>query len=236
MPGHPELALASMGIYVFTTDVMYELLFQDAARKEASSHDFGKDIIPAMLADSRVFAYPFRDENRKTGRLLARRRHARRLLPDEHGPDPDRPDPEPVRPRLADPHVPAAVCRRRSSSTPTPTAGAPRSTRSSARGRSSPAARSTAASSRPGVRINSYALVEDSILFDGVDVGRHARIRRAIIDKDVKIPPGFEIGWNREADLARGLTVTEEGVTVVAKGEDLERFGVSRAASCSSRG
>ena len=76
----------------------------------------------------------------------------------------------------------------------------------------------------PGVRVNSYALVEDSILFDGVDVGRHARIRRAIIDKDVKIPAGFEIGWNRELDLARGLTVTEDGVTVVAKGEDLERF------------
>ena len=76
----------------------------------------------------------------------------------------------------------------------------------------------------PGVRINSYALVEDSILFDGVEVGRHARVRRAIIDKDVRIPPGFEVGWNREADLSRGLTVSEEGVTVVAKGEDLERF------------
>ena len=77
----------------------------------------------------------------------------------------------------------------------------------------------------PGVRINSYALVEDSILFDGVVVGRNARIRRAIVDKDVRIPTGFEIGWNREADLARGFTVTEEGITVVAKGEDLERFG-----------
>ena len=90
--------------------------------------------------------------------------------------------------------------------------------------RSSPAARSAAASSRPSVRVNSYALVEDSILFDGVDVGRHARIRRAIIDKDVQVPPGFDIGWDREADLARGLTVTEDGITVVAKGEDLERF------------
>ncbi|MBV8076763.1 MAG: glucose-1-phosphate adenylyltransferase, partial [Planctomycetaceae bacterium] len=76
----------------------------------------------------------------------------------------------------------------------------------------------------PGVRVNSFALVEDSILFDGVDVGRHARIRRAIIDKDVKVPAGFDIGWNRQADLARGLTVTEDGLTVVAKGEDLERY------------
>ena len=46
----------------------------------------------------------------------------------------------------------------------------------------------------PGVRINSFALIEDAILFDGVEVGRRARIRRAIIDKDVRIPAGFEIG------------------------------------------
>src|SRR5262249_140605 len=77
----------------------------------------------------------------------------------------------------------------------------------------------------PGVRVNSYALVEDAILFDGVVVGRNARIRRAIIDKDVRIPAGFQIGWNRDADIARGFTVSDEGVTVVAKGEDLERFG-----------
>ncbi len=81
----------------------------------------------------------------------------------------------------------------------------------------------------PHVRIHSYALVEDSILFDGVDVGRHARVRRAIIDKDVRVPPRFEIGWDRQADLARGLTVTEDGITVVAKGEDLERFATPGA-------
>ena len=74
------------------------------------------------------------------------------------------------------------------------------------------------------MRVHSYALVEDSILFDGVVVGRNARIRRAIVDKDVRIPTGFEVGWNREAD-ARGFTVSDEGITVVAKGEDLERFG-----------
>ncbi len=71
MPNHPDLALASMGIYVFATNVMYELLFQDAAKKESSHHDFGRDIIPAMLHDHRVFAYPFRDENRKQARTGA---------------------------------------------------------------------------------------------------------------------------------------------------------------------
>jgi glucose-1-phosphate adenylyltransferase len=74
------------------------------------------------------------------------------------------------------------------------------------------------------VRINSFAHVEDSILFDGVEVGRYAKIRRAIVDKDVKVPSGFEIGYNHELDRARGLTITEGGVVVVAKAEDLERF------------
>ena len=109
MPGNPAMALGSMGIYVFATDVMYELLFQDAARKEVSGHDFGKDIIPGMLDSARVFAYPFRDENRKQGAYSARRRHPRCLFPDQHGPDPDRPDPQPLRPRLADPHLPAPL-------------------------------------------------------------------------------------------------------------------------------
>jgi glucose-1-phosphate adenylyltransferase len=49
-------------------------------------------------------------------------------------------------------------------------------------------------------------------------------MRRAIVDKHVYVPPGFAIGWNREQDLARGFTVTPEGVTVVSKDEDLERF------------
>ena len=75
MPGNPNMSMASMGIYVFATDVMYELLFKDAARKEASGHDFGRDIIPAMLADSRVCLSLSRREP-QTRRLLARRRHA----------------------------------------------------------------------------------------------------------------------------------------------------------------
>ena len=75
------------------------------------------------------------------------------------------------------------------------------------------------------MRINSFALIEDAILFDGVEVGRGARIRRTIVDKDVRIPSGFEIGWNREADLARGFTVSDDGIIVLAKGEELERFG-----------
>jgi glucose-1-phosphate adenylyltransferase len=223
-PGQAESSLVSMGIYVFNTDVMYEQLFQDAAKKEASSHDFGKDIIPAMLASGmRIFAYPFRDENRKTaaywrdvGTLDAYFQTSMDLIAidpilnlyDQDWPihtfQPPYPPPKFVH---TDPDRRGAafnsiVCQ-----------GAIVSGGQVFRSIIS-----------PDVRVNSYALVEDSILFDGVDVGRRARIRRAVIDKDVKVPAGFEIGWNRERDLARGHTITPDGITVVAKGEELEQF------------
>ncbi len=223
MPGHTDVALASMGIYVFRTDVMYELLFQDAAKKDLSRHDFGRDIIPAMLGGSRVFAYPFRDENRKqaaywrdVGTLDAYYQASMDLIAVDpilnlydrdwpiHTHQPAYPPPKFVH---TDPDRRGAafnsiVCQ-----------GAIVSGGQVFRSILS-----------PGVRIHSYALVEDSILFDGVEVGRYARIRRAIIDKDVKVPPGFEIGWDHQADLARGFTISEEGLTVISKGEDLERF------------
>src|SRR5947199_1885062 len=65
IPGDPEHFLASMGIYVFTARLMYELLCQDATRSD-SAHDFGRSIIPAMIPAQRVFAFRFRDKNRKT--------------------------------------------------------------------------------------------------------------------------------------------------------------------------
>ena len=74
------------------------------------------------------------------------------------------------------------------------------------------------------MRINSYAVVEDSILLDGVDVGRYSRIRRAIIDKDVKLPPYTVLGYDPEFDRRRGFTVTDQGVVVVSKAEPPETF------------
>jgi glucose-1-phosphate adenylyltransferase len=70
----------------------------------------------------------------------------------------------------------------------------------------------------PRVRVNSYASVSGSILFDGVTVGRHAVLNRAIVDKDVVIPEGVQLGVDLSADAARGLTVTEGGVVVVPRG------------------
>ncbi len=225
MPDQPDKALGSMGIYIFNTDVMYERLFQDAAKKEASRHDFGQDIIPAMITGgSRVFAYPFRDENRKeaaywrdVGTLDAYFQTNMDLI-----------QVDPVL-NLYDQEWP--IHTHQPAFPPPKFVHTERDRRGAAfdsivcQGAIISGGQVYRSIVSPGVRVNSFALVEDAILFDGVDVGRYSRIRRAIIDKEVRIPSGFEIGWNRETDLSRGFTVTEDGIVVVAKGEDLERFG-----------
>jgi len=71
------------------------------------------------------------------------------------------------------------------------------------------------------VRVNSYTEVHDSILMENVDIGRHCRIRRAIIDKDVIIPPGTEIGYNHDEDRQR-FHVTPSGIVVIGKGACVE--------------
>src|SRR5262249_24490700 len=182
MPENPDLALASMGIYVFNTDVMYELLFQDAARKEASAHDFGRDIIPAMIAGgSRVLAYPFRDENRKSGAYW----RDVGTLDAYYQTSMDLVQIDPIlnlydrawsiytyRPRSPPPKfVHTEGDRRGAAYNSVVCQGAIIS--------GGQVFRSIVS---PGARVHSYALVEDSLLFDGVVVGRNARIRRAIID------------------------------------------------------
>ena len=69
----------------------------------------------------------------------------------------------------------------------------------------------------PRCKINSFSLIEDSILFDNVETGRNVKIRRAIIDEDLRIPEGTEIGYDHVADRARGYTVTDSGIVVVTK-------------------
>ena len=73
----------------------------------------------------------------------------------------------------------------------------------------------------PNVRVNSYAEVEGSILLEGVDVGRHAKIKNAVIDKHVKVMPKAEIGYDKELDKKR-FTVTPKGIVVVEKGAVVE--------------
>lgn len=69
----------------------------------------------------------------------------------------------------------------------------------------------------PKVRVHSHSEVRDSILMEGVDVGRYARVNRAIVDKGVRIPEGYPIGFNLQED-AKKFTVTESGIVVIPKG------------------
>lgn len=234
MPGDPHRALASMGVYVFNTDVMYDRLFEDSGRQD-SSHDFGKDIIPGMLRDFRVYAYPFRDENRKSAAYwrdvgtidsyFAANMDLVQIDPvlnlyDEkwqirtaHFQDP------PAKFVFGELGMPPQV-RRGEAVDSVVCAGCIISGGLVQR----------SILSRQ-VRVNSYSLVEDSILFENVDVGRHCKIRRAIIDKEVVIPPGTEIGYNLDLDRERGFTITESGIVVIAKAEGVESFRRSRPAS-----
>ena len=223
MPGHPDMALASMGIYVFKTEALFELLFQDAARQENSRHDFGKDIIPRMLASSRVFAYPFRDANKNTAAYW----RDVGTMDSYYQTNMDLIALDPVL-NLYDKEWPIHTYQN-----PLP----PPKFVHDAPGRQGVALNSIVCQGSiisggevrrsilsPSVRVNSFAVVEDSILFDGVEVGRQAQIRRAIIDKWVRIPERFQIGHDHDLDRARGFTVTDGGLTIVAKGEDLQRF------------
>ncbi len=228
MPGDSLHALGSMGIYVFSTRLLFELLCQDAAKPE-SNHDFGRNIIPQMIDDGmKVFAYRFRDENRKAvpywrdvGTLDAYYQASMDLIAVE--PVLNLYDASwPIRtlqPQLPPPKFvftgegPPGLARRGEALDSIVCAGSIVSGGHVSRSILS-----------PRVRVNSYSIVEDSILLDGVDVGRYCRIRRAIIDKDVKLPPYTVIGHDLAFDRRRGFVVTEQGVVVVPKAEPPETF------------
>jgi glucose-1-phosphate adenylyltransferase len=218
MPDDPSRCLASMGIYVFDTRFMYEQLCQNAAQPGAG-HDFGHNIIPSLISSHPVFAFPFRDENQKeeaywrdVGTLDAYYLANRDLV----GVDPllnvyDQSWPiRSFRPNLPPPKTvfaergPGGRCGQTLDSVVCP-------------GSIISGGRVEGSILGYGCRINSYSTVEDSILFDDVHVGRHAQIRRAIIDKGVRIPPSVRIGYDHDEDRSRGLLVTEGGIVVIAK-------------------
>jgi len=225
IPGDPDHILASMGVYVFTARFLFEQLCQDATKSD-SAHDFGRNIIPAVIETHRVFAFPFRDENRKVdaywrdvGTLDAYFEANMDLVSvdpllnmyDERWPirsyHPSSPPPKFV-------FAESALDGRRGMALDSIVC--PGSIISGGQVYRSILGRD--------VRINSYAHVEDSILFDGVDIGRRARVRRAIIDKGVHIPPDTVIGYDHAQDMARGFTVSDGGITVIAKAEGVEHF------------
>ena len=229
IPDDPEHALSSMGIYVFNARFLFEQLCLDATRPN-SKHDFGRDIIPAVIRTHKVFAYPFLDENRKkdaywrnVGTLEAYYEANMDLISvdpllnlyDRHWPirtyQPNLPPPKFVFAEHGDAArrgeaLDSIVCQ----------------------GTIISGGQVERSVLGPNVRINSYSHVEDSVLFDGVNVGRHAKIRRAIIDKDVDIPPGIEIGFDHELDRVAGLHRQRER-------SDGDRQDARRGAFCGER-
>ena len=217
IPGFPELAFASMGVYIFDTDVLVRALETNAT--EATKHDFGKDIIPALIHEAPVYAYRFYDENknaskywRDVGTLDAYFDANMDLC--HVSPEFNLYDPEwPV--RTYQPQAPPAKfvfaetghrCGQALDSLISP-------------GCIVSGSSIYGSVLCPNVRVHSFCHIEQSILMPGVRVGRHARIRRAIIDRDVLIPRGALIGYNLDEDRRRHA-VTENGVVVVTAGDD----------------
>ncbi|MBS0265466.1 MAG: glucose-1-phosphate adenylyltransferase [Planctomycetes bacterium] len=224
MPGDPSRCLASMGIYVFNARFLFEQLCQDATLHD-SQHDFGKNIIPSVINTHVVRAFPFHDKNtgrsrywRDVGTLDAYYEANMDLVavhPELNMYDNDWPL------RTYQPQCPPPKFVFADTAGANPRAGlALDSLVSTGCILSGGQVRNSVLS--PNVRVNSWASVEGSILFDEVVIGRHARIRRAIIDKRVRIPEGMEIGYDLEQDRARGFVVTDSGIVVIGKSDSLD--------------
>jgi len=216
IPGEPDTALASMGIYVFSMRRLMEELRADHAL-EGSSHDFGKDLIPRLIHTHRVYAYRFGGTRG-------------RVEPDRYWRDVGTLDAYyEANMDLLQPVPPLNLYQ------------ADWAIRTY-QGQNPPARIVPGGNGQDGLLANSIlcggtviiggvvrhsilssrvcvhedAVVEDSILFEGVTVGRGARLRRCIVDKDVAIPPGETVGLDPGRD-ARRFTLSEKGVAVVPK-------------------
>ena len=220
IPGDPGFCLASMGIYIFSARFLFEQLCQDATRSN-SSHDFGRDLIPSIIKSHRVFAFPFRDENQKreggqsywrdVGTIDAYYEANMDLV--SVAPQLNMYDEEwPIRTFHRNLPPPKFLFNRRD--------GEDRLGHATdsivCQGSILSGGEVERSIIGTNVRVNSYSHVEGSIVFDGVNIGRHCRIRNAIIDKRVQIPPGTVIGYDQDEDRSRGFSVSENGVVVIA--------------------
>ena len=217
MPGDPTRVHASMGNYVFSTDVLLRELMAEGA-KEDSSHDFGKDILPSLIGRADMYAYDFQT-NIIPGDPIGSPQYWRDV-------------------GTLDAYYEASMDLRAVSPElnlynrqwPLRTAGyfdAPAKFVFDEEGRRGMAIDTIIAGSSivsggkvsgsvlgRGVRVHTGASVEDSVIFDNCDIGRRAKVKRAILDKNVKVPPGTEIGYNLDEDRKK-YHVTDSGIVVV---------------------
>jgi len=210
----PDAVSASMGIYIFKTDVLLRMLHEDAQNPN-SSHDFGKDMIPCNLHQAKVIAYDFRDINAKmvrywrdVGTLDAYYEANMDLVavvPEFNLYDQRWPIRTKVTQQPPAKFVFAQEGRRMGVAVDSVVSA----------GCIVSGGRVLHSILSPGVRVNSYCEIEYSILMPEADIGRYSRIRRAIINTGVKIPESSVIGYDLDADRAKGYHITDAGIVVV---------------------
>jgi len=217
MPGDPDRVYASMGNYVFSTGTLLRELYADAANEE-SSHDFGRDILPSLIGRSEMFAYDF-NTNRIPGDPPGAEVYWRDVGTIDAYYEAN-----------MDLRAVSPVLNLYNKQWPLRTAGysdPPAKTTFDDEGRRGQAIDSIVSGGTilsggsvrnsvlgRGVRIHTGAVVEDSIIFDNCDIGRRAKIRRAILDKNVRVPEDAQIGYDLEKDR-HFHHVTESGIVVV---------------------
>lgn len=217
----PEEVLASMGNYVFSTGALVEAVRADA-RDVESSHDMGGDVIPEFVERGEAFVYDLNRNEvpgaRENDRFYWRDVGTLDAFYDAHQ---DLISKDPVF-NLFNNDWP--IFSQQWNSPPAKFVqdkdGNPGSLSESTVSLGCYVVGATVSRSvlGPWVRIDSGATVEDSIVFEKVVIGQGATVRRAILDKEVVVEPGATVGVDRELDASRGFTVSESGVTVVAKG------------------
>ena len=217
MPQDPERVYASMGNYVFSTDLLLQELYKDG-ENEQSQHDFGKNILPSLIGRVDMYSYDFQT-NVIPGDPIGSPQYWRDV-------------------GTLDAYYEASMDLRAVSPElnlynrqwPLRTAGyfdAPAKFVFDEEGRRGLAIDSIIAGSSivsggtvkgsvlgRGVRVHTGSYVENSVIFDNCDIGRQAKVRKAILDKNVKIPEGAQIGYDPEEDRKR-YHVTESGIVVV---------------------
>jgi glucose-1-phosphate adenylyltransferase len=220
IPGRPDLAFASMGIYLFNTKTVIEHLRSDALLNTA--HDFGKNIIPQMMRASGVYAYNFKDENKKEAKYW----RDVGTIDAYWEANMDLVSVDPLL-NLYDNAWPIRTYQGQNPPAKFVFAQESKGGRLGIALDSIVSHGSIISGGKvqnsvlsPNVRVNSYSEVHESILMENVTIGRHCRIRKAIIDKDVTIPPGAEVGYDIEEDQKK-YSVTPSGIVVIAKGTEV---------------
>jgi glucose-1-phosphate adenylyltransferase len=221
LPDAPDEIFASMGNYVFTTDVLVEAVTRDAADDE-SKHDMGGSIVPMLVERGEAAVYDFRD-NVVPGQRDAERGYWRDVgtldsYYDAHM------DLISVDPNFSLGNRAWPIYSDQESWPPARTvhgsAGRVGMATESLLSAGSTVSGSTVSRSvlSPGVHVHSWAQVDASVLMQGVQIGRRAVVRNAILDKAVVVPEGAQIGVDLDRDRER-YTVTDNGVVVIGKGQ-----------------